>query len=167
MNRLVNMAFNSFNSRFIKNNSWIRRLKKKSSWINFIFGMELHWIDGISWYFLHKWDFSQSRVDLEISFWWRHGDNHTGSLSTLKTLIFANCWGSEVVGSSCYPKNTSAKFTHSYLPSLCKEFFLMRHTFGHSNGQWPLVISTYRLKNIEISLYHFQAWVLLILTILH
>ena len=52
-------------------------------------------------------------------------------LSTLKTLIFANFWGPEVVGSSLYQKNIGAKFTHLYIPSLCKEFFVMRHNLGH------------------------------------
>ena len=54
-------------------------------------------------------------------------------LSNLKTLIFANFWGPEVVGSSSYQKNIGAKFTHLYIPSLCKEFFVMRHNLGHPN----------------------------------
>ena len=44
-------------------------------------------------------------------------------LTTLKMLIFANFWGPEVVGSSSYQKNIWAKFTHLYIPLLCKEFF--------------------------------------------
>ena len=31
-------------------------------------------------------------------------------------------------------KNISAVFTHSYIPSLCKMFFVMRHNIGHSNA---------------------------------
>ena len=53
-------------------------------------------------------------------------------LSNLKTLIFANFWGPEVVGSSSHQKNIDAKFTHLYIPSLCKEFIVMLHNLGHS-----------------------------------
>ena len=52
-------------------------------------------------------------------------------LSTLKTLIFSNFWGPEVVGCSSCQKNIGAKFTHLYIPSLCKEFVVMRHNLGH------------------------------------
>ena len=38
-----------------------------------------------------------------------------------------------VVGSSCYSKNIGAKFTHLFMPSLCKEFIVMRHNLGHSS----------------------------------
>ena len=48
-------------------------------------------------------------------------------------LIFANFWGPEVVGSSSYQKNIGAQFTHLHVPSLCKEFFMMRHNIGHSS----------------------------------
>ena len=62
----------------------------------------------------------------------------------------AVCWGPKnrtnrgipVVGSSRYPKNTAAKFTHSYIPSLCKEFFVMRHNLGHSTLHDSLFYST-------------------------
>ena len=47
--------------------------------------------------------------------------------------MFANFWGPEVVGSSLYQKNIGAQFTHLHVPSLCKEFFVMRHNIGHSN----------------------------------
>ena len=50
---------------------------------------------------------------------------------TLKTPIFGNFWGSEVVGSSSDQKNIGAKFTHLDIPSWCKEFFVMRHNLGH------------------------------------
>ena len=30
-------------------------------------------------------------------------------------------------------KNIGAKFIHLYIPSLCMEFFVMRHNLGHSN----------------------------------
>ena len=52
-------------------------------------------------------------------------------LSSKKMMIFANCCGPEVVRSSCYSKNIGAKFIHLYIPSLCKEFFVMRHNLGH------------------------------------
>ena len=32
-----------------------------------------------------------------------------------------------------YLKNIGAEFTHLYIPSLCKQFFMMRHNLGHSN----------------------------------
>ena len=40
-------------------------------------------------------------------------------LSTLKTLIFANFWGPEVVGSSSYQNNIGAKFIHLYIYLHC------------------------------------------------
>ena len=58
---------------------------------------------------------------------------------TFKNLIFGNFWGPEVVGSSLYQKNIGAQFTHLYVPSLCKEFFVMRHNIGHSSGELRLV----------------------------
>ena len=30
-------------------------------------------------------------------------------------------------------KNIGAQITHLHIPSLCKEFFMMRHNLGHSN----------------------------------
>ena len=47
--------------------------------------------------------------------------------------IFENFRGPEVSGSSSYQKNIGAKFTYLYIPSLCKEFFVMRHNLGHPN----------------------------------
>ena len=85
-------------------------------------------------------------------------------LSTLKTLIFANFWGPEVVGSSSYQKNIGAKFTHLYIPSLCKEFIVMRHNLGHSimyvvwlyyvcKIAWPQCLST--MKHILNDYFRF------------
>ena len=34
------------------------------------------------------------------------------------------------ISSDC---NIGAQFTHLHVPSLCKEFFAMRHNIGHSN----------------------------------
>ena len=52
----------------------------------------------------------------------------------LRSVIHHNLGHSspEVVGSNLYQKNIGAQFTHSYVPSLCKEFFVMRHNIGHS-----------------------------------
>ena len=55
--------------------------------------------------------------------------------STFTPTIFSNCLGSEVVGSSFYQKNIGAYFTHLHIPSLFKEFFVMRHNIGHSSCQ--------------------------------
>ena len=74
-------------------------------------------------------------------------------LSTLKTLIFANFWGPEVVGSSSCQKNIGAKFTHLYIPSLCKEFFVMRHNLGHPSIQ-VLKTSLVFTKNIILAQWY-------------
>ena len=57
---------------------------------------------------------------------------------TFKPLIFENFQVPEVVGSSLYQKNIGAQFTHLYVPSLCKEFIVMRHNIGHSNRETKL-----------------------------
>ena len=41
--------------------------------------------------------------------------NGRTKLSTLKTLMFANCWGPEVVASRSYQKNIFLDFTHLYI----------------------------------------------------
>ena len=53
---------------------------------------------------------------------------------TFKNPIFGNFWGPEVDGSSLYKRNIGAQFTPLYVPSMCKEFFVMRHNFGHSTA---------------------------------
>ena len=35
-----------------------------------------------------------------------------------------------------------AQFTHLHIPSLCKEFFEMRHNIGHSNLYIKVMLST-------------------------
>ena len=47
--------------------------------------------------------------------------------------LFAKCWGTYVVQSSCNQKNIGAEFTHLHTPSLCKKCFLTQHNIGHSN----------------------------------
>ena len=42
---------------------------------------------------------------------------------------------------SCYQKSIGTEFTHLNIPSLCKEFFVMRHNIGHSNAS-PQLQST-------------------------
>jgi hypothetical protein len=53
---------------------------------------------------------------------------------TFKNLICLNFHGQEVLESSLYQKNIGAKFTHLYIPSLCKEFFVMHQNLGHPNS---------------------------------
>ena len=57
-------------------------------------------------------------------------------------MIFENCQGPEVVGSSLYQKNIGAQLTHLHVPSLCKEFSVMRHNIGHSNVNVGVKIQT-------------------------
>ena len=61
-------------------------------------------------------------------------------------LIFANFWDQEVVGSNTYQKNIGAKFTHLYIPSLCKEFFVMRQNLGHPIVDMFFHIIVYSVK---------------------
>ena len=56
---------------------------------------------------------------------------------TVKIINFENFRGPEVVGRSLYQKNIGAKFIHLYIPSLCKEFFVIRHNLGHPNTSGP------------------------------
>jgi hypothetical protein len=56
-----------------------------------------------------------------------------------------------VVRSSCYQKNIGAEFTHLYIPSLCKEFFVMRHNLGHFNVDVHTTYTKGQTKN-KISL---------------
>ena len=39
------------------------------------------------------------------------------------------------VYSGCYQKNIGTQFTHLHIPSLCKEFFVMRQNIGHSSAE--------------------------------
>ena len=77
---------------------------------------------------------------------------------TFKPLIFENFRGPEVVGSSLYQKNIGAQFTHLYVPSLCKEFFVMRHNIGHSNVYWQAVNMQIGFSSGELSLIVIFSW---------
>ena len=50
---------------------------------------------------------------------------------TFKTLIFANCWASEVVWSSCYQKNNGAELNHWH-----SDVTLTPH-----NGRWRWILN--------------------------
>ena len=56
-------------------------------------------------------------------------------MDTIKNCIYLQCDQNicSVFQSNCCQKNIGAQFTHLHVPSLCKEFFVMRHNIGHSN----------------------------------
>ena len=115
------------------------RTFQKSEFLKLIISF-LHYFWWQHWDQWHKMSrkkrygcFFHSICDTDLNFGTKNIERT--KLSTLKTLIFANFWGPEVVGSSLYQKNIGAKFTHLYIPSLCKEFFVMRQNLGHPKDQ--------------------------------